>query len=279
MPWKLAMKRSRILSQEEIEPEGRFRSHGEPVRHDLFVAVGHLDAQLVELQELRRVGGAVVARRQIRLELARPDDATQLRGEGAATGRGHRALSWRRSFILVSPRCHGKWRVAPLCQAILTWRCWERWSVFLRSGYFLAASFFPRGCPARRVVPRGRASWRQSAVLVQRWRRCSVSYVARSWRRARHREGWRGGAPSGADELGDAVQPVLVEVVDRAVAQELACHEQRGLRVYGSAASVRRRAGWGQRWSGGAAIPLHGGVQRGCLLLISRRTDGGVGGG
>ena len=99
-----------------------------------------------------------------------------------------------------------------------------------------------------------------------------MSYVARSWRSARQREGWCGGAPSGADELGDAVQPVLVEVVDRAVAQELAFHEQRGLHVCGSAASVRRRVGWGQRWSGGAAILPHEGVQRGRLLLVSRRT-------
>ena len=38
-------------------------SHGKPVRHDFLVAVGRFDAQLVELQELRGVGGAVVARR------------------------------------------------------------------------------------------------------------------------------------------------------------------------------------------------------------------------
>ena len=38
-------------------------SHGEPVRHDFLITVGRLDAQLIELQELRTVGGAVVARR------------------------------------------------------------------------------------------------------------------------------------------------------------------------------------------------------------------------
>ena len=52
-----------------------------------------------------------------------------------------------------------------------------------------------------------------------------MSHVANSWRVARHREGQCRGAPCGTDELGDAVQPVLVEVVDRALAQELACHE------------------------------------------------------
>ena len=72
MPWKLAMKRVRISSQEEIVPGARFRSqcHGEPVRHDFLVPVGSFYAQLVELEELRRVSRAVVARRQVRLELA-----------------------------------------------------------------------------------------------------------------------------------------------------------------------------------------------------------------
>ena len=35
------------------------------------------------------------------------------------------------------------------------------------------------------------------------------------------REGRRRGAPCGADELGDAGEPVLVEVVDGTVVQEL----------------------------------------------------------
>ena len=58
-----------------------------------------------------------------------------------------------------------------------------------------------------------------------------MSYIARSWRWARQRERRCGGAPSGADELTDAVQLVLIEVVDGSVALELARHEQRGLRV------------------------------------------------
>ena len=57
------------------------------------------------------------------------------------------------------------------------------------------------------------------------------SFVARTGRGAVQREGWRRGAPSGTDELGDAVHLVLVEVVDRVVAQELTRHEQRRLRV------------------------------------------------
>ena len=48
------------------------------------------------------------------------------------------------------------------------------------------------------------------------------------------------GEPPAADELGDAIEPVLVEVVNRAVAQELVRHEERGLRVRGRATSVGR---------------------------------------
>ena len=106
-----------------------------------------------------------------------------------------------------------------------------------------------------------------------------MSYVACSWRRVRRREGRRWGAPCGADELGDAVEPVLVEVVDRAVARELVCHEERSPCFHGSATSMGRGIGRGQRWSGGEAIPPHRGVQRGRLLLVSSRTGGSIGGG
>ena len=54
------------------------------------------------------------------------------------------------------------------------------------------------------------------------------------------REGWCGGAPSGADELGDAGEPLVVEVVDGTVVQELSCQEQRGVRVRRSATGVQR---------------------------------------
>ena len=66
-----------------------------PVRHDFLVAVGGFDAQLVELQELRRVRGAVIARRQVWLELAWPRDATELGGESTVARRGHRGSSSR----------------------------------------------------------------------------------------------------------------------------------------------------------------------------------------
>ena len=86
--------------------------------------------------------------------------------------------------------------------AVLSWWCREHWSVFLRLGNLLAASFFMRGHTAWRITPQDRASWgeetvltrrgrwrsvscsswRKGAVLMQRRRRCSVSYIARGWR-------------------------------------------------------------------------------------------------
>ena len=52
-----------------------------------------------------------------------------------------------------------------------------------------------------------------------------MSHIACGWRRVRQREGRRRGAPCGADELGDAIEPLLVEVVDWAVAEDLPRHE------------------------------------------------------
>ena len=111
---------------------------------------------------------------------------------------------------------------------------------FLGARDLLAALLLLRWRRTEWVPPRGHAPWGQGAFLRGRRLRRPRSFIARAWRGAVQREGRRGGAPSGADELGDVVQLVLVEVVDRAVAQELACHEQRGLWVRGRAMSVRR---------------------------------------
>ena len=53
------------------------------------------------------------------------------------------------------------------------------------------------------------------------------------------RKGRRGGALCSADELGDAGEPLFVEVVNGAVVQELTCQEQRGVRVRRGAEGVR----------------------------------------
>ena len=108
-------------------------------------------------------------------------------------------------------------------------------------------SFFPHtrvpNVVGRVVEPRALAL---GAVLVQRWWRCFVSYVAHGWRRASQRVGQCRGAPCSADKLGDAVKPVLVEVVDWAVVQELVRHEERGPCVHGNVTSMRRRTGGSQ---------------------------------
>ena len=211
-------------------------SHGKPVRHDFFIAVGRFDAQLIELQELRGVGGAVVPRRQIWLELAWPGNATQLGGEGAAACRGCRGPLRGRSLVLARSALRHCRRRAVL----MRWRG-ERRCSFSRPWDFLTASFFTRGRRARWITPRRRAPWCQVTVLGLRWWRHAMSPVARGWLRGRQGVGRRRRAPCGADELGDAVEPLLIEVVDGAVTQELVRHDERGPCLHGSAVRMRRR--------------------------------------
>ena len=71
------------------------------------------------------------------------------------------------------------------------------------------------------------------------WRHLLILASCAEWR-ATQQEGRQGGAPCGADELGDAGEPVLVEVIDGAVVQELSCQEQRGVRVRGGTMGVGR---------------------------------------
>ena len=126
--------------------------HGKPVRHDLLISVGGLDAQLVELEELCRVSHAIIARRQVWLELAGPRDAAQLGGEGAAARRGHRGPWATKSLVLRVPMRRG-WRQ----RRVLT--CWsrERSGSFSRARDFLAALLLPCRHLTERVPPRGHA--------------------------------------------------------------------------------------------------------------------------
>ena len=41
----------------------------------------------------------------------------------------------------MSLRRHGKWHMALPRQAILTWQCWERWSISLWTGNLLTSLF------------------------------------------------------------------------------------------------------------------------------------------
>ena len=90
----------------------------------------------------------------------------------------------------------------------------------------LVAPFLLRRRRTWRVSPWGYAPWSQGTFLGRRQRRRLLILAPCMGRRARQREGPQGGAPCGTDELGDAGEPVLVEVVDGAIVEELLCQEQ-----------------------------------------------------
>jgi len=140
--------------------------------------------------------------------------------------------------------------------------CWsrERSSSFSRAWDFLAALLLPRWHMTVRVPLRGRAPWSQGAFSRGRRLRRPWSFIARAGRGAVQRERRRGGAPSGADELGDLVEPLLVDVVDWAVAQELVCRDERSSGLHGRAGRARRRTSRGERGCSSAAVSPHGRV-------------------
>ena len=151
--------------------------------------------------------------------------------------------------LLVPTCCSWKQRGVLTCGSrSMVATCWsrERPGSFLRARDFLAALLLPRWHLTERVPPRGHAPWGQGAFLRGRRLRRPRSFVARAGRGAVQREGRRGGAPCGADELGDAVEPLLVEVVHGEVAEELVCRNERGPCLHGSAVRVGRRTGRGQ---------------------------------
>ena len=65
-----------------------------------------------------------------------------------------------------------------------------------------------------------------------------MSHVARRRWLLRQGVGRCDGDPGRVDKLSDPLEPLLVEVVDQAVAKELPCHEQGGLRVRGAVTRV-----------------------------------------
>ena len=98
--------------------------------------------------------------------------------------------------------------------------CWsrERPGSFLRVRDFLTALLLLRWRLTERVPPGGHAPWSHDAFLRRRRPGRRRSFIARAGRGAVQRNGWRKRAPCGADELGDAVEPFFVDVVDGAVA-------------------------------------------------------------
>ena len=105
--------------------------------------------------------------------------------------------------------------------ALVPSRCGEHAGGFLRMRDLLVALLLLCWRRTEWVPPRGHAPWSQGAFLRGRRLRHPRSFVAHARRGAVQREGWRRGAPSGAGELSDAGEPLVVEVIDGAVVQEL----------------------------------------------------------
>ena len=118
---------------------------------------------------------------------------------------------------------------------VVTDRSREHSGSFLGARNLLAAPLLLRWRRTGWVPSRGHAPWGQGAFLRGRRLRRPRSFIARAGRGAVQREGRRGGAPCGADELGDAVEPLFVDVVDWAVAQELVCRDERSSSLHGRA--------------------------------------------
>ena len=186
------------------------------------------------------------------------------------------------SLVLHVPtRCSWEQRGVLTCGSrSMVATCWsrERPGSFLRARDFLAALLLPRWHLTERVPPRGHAPWSHGAFLRRRRPGRRRSFVARAGRGAVQRNGRRRRAPCGADELGDAVEPFFVDVVDGTVAQELVCRDECSPSLHGCAERAGRRTSWGERGSCGAAVLPHGRMLRRCLLLVPRRAGGGVDG-
>ena len=186
------------------------------------------------------------------------------------------------SLVLHVPtRCSWEQRGVLTCGSrSMVATCWsrERPGSFLRARDFLAALLLLRWHLTERVPPRGHAPWSHGAFLRRRRPGRRRSLVARAGRGAVQRNGRRRRAPCSADELGDAVEPLFVDVVDGTVAQELVCRDERSSSLHGCAERAGRRTSWGERGSSGAAVLPHGRMLRRCLLLVPRRAGGGVDG-
>ena len=158
--------------------------------------------------------------------------------------------------------------------------CWsrERPGSFLRARDFLDALLFPRWHLTEQVPPRGHAPWSHGAFFRRRRLGRPRSFVTRAGRGAVQRNGRRRRAPCGADDLGDAVEPFFVDVIDGTVAQELICRDERSSSLHGCAERAGRRTSWGERGSSDAAVLPHGRMLRRRLLLVPHRAGGGVDG-
>ena len=121
----------------------------------------------------------------------------------------------------VPTRCNWEQRGVLTCGSrSMVATCWsrERPGSFLRARDFLAALLLPRWHLTERVQPRGPAPWGHGVFLRRRRPGHRRSFVARAGRGAVQRNGRRRRATCGADELGNAVEPLFIDVVDGTVA-------------------------------------------------------------
>ena len=130
-------------------------------------------------------------------------------------------------MILVHAHHHLLWRDTSLVMG-----CWKHAHFSLGTLHHLAAHIVPSQRRALRVMPWSHTAWLDDGAPGRRWRRSPVRDVARCRWLLRQRASRPVGAPMrDADELGHALEPLLIEVTHGTVAKELPRHEQNGLRI------------------------------------------------
>ena len=117
--------------------------------------------------------------------------------------------------------------------------CWKHARFSLGTLNHLASHVVPSRRRALRVAPWSHTPWLDDGAPGRRRRRSPVRDVARCRWLLRQRASRPVGAPMcHADELGDPLEPLLVEITHRTVAKKLPRCEQSGLRVHLAAARV-----------------------------------------
>ena len=131
------------------------------------------------------------------------------------------------NMILVRVHRHLLWRHASLVLG-----CWKHARFSLGTLHHVAAHVLPSRCRARWVAPQRHTPWLDDDALGRRWWRSPVRHIARCRWLLRQRVSRLGGSPArNADKLSDPLEPLLAEVMNRAVAKELSRHEKSGLRI------------------------------------------------
>ena len=137
-------------------------------------------------------------------------------------------------MVLVHAHRHLLWRLASLVLGR-----WKHARFSLGALNHLATHVVSSWHRALWVLPWSHTPWFHDGALGWRRRRGPVRNIARYRWLLRHRASRPVEAPvRDADELGDAREPLLVEISHRAVAKKLPCREQSGMCVHLAAARV-----------------------------------------